>query len=344
MERFVYFWSGTKLMIVLFLTGCASMMASVQYPQPKQFLLQGGQFKPVFNGQKKDLFSMYCSGGKQIRSLTLNFSFMMPQNPKGWSIDDTGSYQKHLHQQRQCLSRKILYRLAESADCRNYYGNYLTDLRGKNVCAPANRDAPVWFLNSALSSSEIEKSIKDIKPTEKHDAVVPVFVRSSDGRLHGFYFIGDGSSNLNVLNASSKMFGDDVSSIASLDLVSLVDGYTMLEPLEYQTKAYSEEAEKSSAEDDSCDPQKIYGAESISFFKNGKWETVEAYSIGEDGNTNISKALYQRNKIWERYIFRFSTVKENVDATNANKINTQVSLDLNGFCRYGRSTDDVTSK
>lgn len=344
MVRFACFWNGTKLMVVLFLTGCASMMASVQYPHPSKFSLQGGQLKPASSEEKKDLFSMYCSGGKQTRSLTFNFSFTIPQNPKGWSIDDAGSYQKRLHQQRQCLSRRILYRLAEPPDCQTYYGNYLTDLKGKSVCAPANRDEPVWFLSSTWPSNEIEKSVTDVKPAEKYNATVPVFVRASDRRLHGFYFISGGSSNSDVLSASSKMFGEGVSSVTAPDLVGLIDGYTILEPLEYQTKAYNEEIEMHSPEDDSCDLHKMYGANSVSFFKNGNWEHVEAYAIGEDGNTNVSKAIDQRVKIWERYISRFSTVKESIDSTNANKINTQVSLDLNGFCRYGRSVDDLTSR
>jgi len=346
MGRFVCFWNGTKLMVVLFLTGCASMMASVQYPQPSKFVLQGGKLKPAPEDQKKDVFSTYCSGGKQIKSLTINFSFVLPKNPQGWSIDDAGSYQKNLNQQRQCLTRKILYRLAESPDCQTYYGNYLTDLRGKKLCAPANRDEPVWFLSSSLLSSEIEKSITTIKPTEKYDSTAPVFVRSKDGRLYGFYFIGSGSGIPNVLDAAPKMFGDELLSMNSSDLATLTQNFTILEPLDFQNKAYTEEIEKQSDDetDKSCDPHKMYGAESVTFFKDEKWETVEAYAIGEDGNANISKALYQRNKIWERYISRFSTVKESVDSANTNKINTQVSLDLNGFCRYGRSTDDLTSK
>lgn len=341
MGRFACFWRGIKLVVALSLTGCASMIASVQYPQPSKFSLQSGQLKPVSDEQKKDMFSRYCAGGKQTRNLTLNFSFTLPKNPKGWSIDDAGSYQKKLDQQRQCLSRRILYRLAESPDCQTYYGNYITDLRGKSICAPANRDEPVWFLLSTLSSSEVENSIQDLSPTKQYDATVPVFVRSGDGRLYGFYFVGDRSSNPNVLGAFSKMFGNGVSTIASPDLAGLVDGYTMLEPLEFQTKAYSEETVGLSEENNSCNFPR---PESVTFHKNEKWETVEAYAIGEDGNTNISMAIDQRSKIWERYISRFSTVKESVDSTNANRINTQVSLDLNGFCRYGRSIDDLTSR
>lgn len=322
------------------------MMASVQYPQPSKFVLSGGQLNPTSEDQKKDIFSTYCSGGKQIKSLTLNFSFLLPKNPQGWSIDDAGSYQKNLNQQRQCLTRKVLYRLAEPPDCQTYYGHYTIDLRGKKLCAPANRDEPVWFLSSSLSSSEIENSISNIKPIEKYDSTVPVFVRSKDGRLYGFYFIGSGSGTPNVLDATPKIFGDELSSMNSNDLAALTQNFTILEPLDFQNKAYTEEIEKQSDNEanNSCDPQKMYGAESVTFFKNEKWETVEAYAMGEDGNTNISKALYQRSKVWERYISRFSTVKESVDSTNANKINTQVSLDLNGFCRYGRSTDDLTSK
>lgn len=328
MERFACFWNGIKLMVVLPLVGCASMMASVQYPQPSKFFLQSGQLKPASGERTKDLFSAYCSGGKQIRNLTINFSFISSLNPQGWSVSEAGSYLKKLNQQRQCLNQKILYRLSEPPDCQTYYGDYVTDLRGKKFCAPANRNEPVWFLSSSNSPSEIENSLREARLHDRNDATVPVFVRANNGRLFGFYFIGQGSSNPNVLGGISKMFGNDLSSIISDDLASLVANFTILEPADFQKKAYQNSEEFN--EEKSCLSSGLY--------------SEDLMAIDSEENIDMTESITLKNKIWERYISRFSNVKESVDSANSNKINTQISLDLNAFCRYGRNLNDLTSK
>jgi hypothetical protein len=133
-KPYAYFWTGIKLAALMSLSGCASMMASVEYPKPAYLSLSNGQTGVLSEKKPSDVLTKYCSGGRQSKSLILNYSFVSPKNPKGWSTGDASSYLKKLNHQRECLNRKLLLRLAEQPDCQTHYGNYVTDLRGKPVC------------------------------------------------------------------------------------------------------------------------------------------------------------------------------------------------------------------
>jgi hypothetical protein len=308
------------------LCGCASMMASVQYPQPVYLSLSNGRTEVIVDRKLSDMFAKYCSGGHQIKSLTFNYSFVSPKNPKGWSIGDASKYIKKLNSHRECLNRNLIFKLAEEPNCQTYYGNYVTDLRGKPVCGPANRDEPIWFFTSDKSANEIEITAESIKPNATYDSFVPVFVRSSSGKIYGFHFIGAGSGVPNVLSETTSSFGDNVSSALLSDLAALVSEFTILEPSDYQKQAYA------AGEDDdekACSPS---------------GNDLEVLAVDAEGNTDTSAAISERNKIWERYVSRFSKIKESADAHSTQITNTQISLDLNGFCKYGRSLNDLTSK
>lgn len=200
MERFVCFWSGTRLMVALLLTGCASMMESVQYPQPSEFSLQGGQLKLASNEQKKDLFSTYCSGGKQIRSLTLNFSFLLPPNPKGWPIDKVGTLQHELNNKQQCLNRRIFYYLGEHLECNfNYFSHSSGNLQGEKLCAPSNRSVPVWRISSTKTAEEIESIASNLTPIE-NEYPSPLLIRSHTGKLISLYSISPNSNEVRFLS------------------------------------------------------------------------------------------------------------------------------------------------
>ena len=326
MKPYVYFWTGIKLLMLFGLCGCASMMASVQYPRPVYLSLSNGRTEVLVDRKPSDVFAKYCAGGHQIKSLTFNYSYVAPKNPKGWSISDASKYIKKLNNHRECLNRSLIFKLAEAPDCQTYYGNYVTDLRGKPVCGPANRDEPIWFFTSDKSANEIERTAESIKPNATYDSFVPVFVRSASGKIYGFHFIGDGSSVPNVLPEMTSSLGASVSSAVLSDLSALVSDFTMLEPSDYQKQAYgADEAEgEKSCSANSGDSQVL--------------------AVDTDGNNDASAAISGRSKIWERYISRFSKVKESPDLQSAQNTNTQISLDLNGFCRYGRSLSDLTSK
>ena len=327
------------------LCGCALMMASVRYPMPVYLSLSNGQTALLAEKKPSDMLAKYCSGGRQSRSLTLNYSFVSPKNPKGWSISDASAYLKKLNRHRECLNRKLLLRLAEQPDCQTHYGNYVTDLRGKPVCGPANRDEPVWFFASDKPTSEIEQASQNMKATALHDSFVPVFVRSTSGKIYGFHFVGSGSNAPDVLSEVTSLFGDGVSSAVISDIAGLIEDFTILEPLEFQKQAYEDEIEKSNGDDEnSCDLESTYRGESVSYIKNGHWQNVSAFGIDNKGESDTSTAISQRARIWKRYISRFSKIKESADSRSSQITNTQISLDLNGFCKYGRSLDDLTSK
>jgi hypothetical protein len=312
--------------MLLGLSGCASMMASVQYPKPVYLSLSNGRTEVLADKKLSDLFAKYCSGGHQTKSLTFNYSFVSPKNPNGWSIGDASKYIRNLNNHRECLNRVLIFRLAETPDCQTYYGNYVTDLRGKPVCGPANRDEPVWFFTSEKSSNEIEQLAESTKPNTAHDSSVPVFVRSASGKIYGFHFIGNGSSVPNVLPEMTSPLGPNVSSAVLSDLSSLVNTFTLLEPADYQKQAYgSDEAE----DEKSC---------------SANSGDSQVLAVDSEGASDTSTAISERTKIWERYISRFSKIKESPDPRSPQITNTQISMDLNGFCKYGRSLNDLTSK
>ena len=302
------------------------MMASVQYPQPVYLSLSNGRTEVLVDRKPSDVFAKYCAGGHQIKSLTFNYSFVPPKNPKGWPIGDASKYLKKLDNHRECLNRSLIFKLAEAPDCQTYYGNYITDLRGKPVCGPANRDEPIWFFTSGKSAHEIERTAESIKPNATYDSFVPVFVRSSSGKIYGFHFIGDGSSVPNVLPEMTSSLGASVSSAVLSDLSALVSDFTILEPSEYQKQAYDAHEDE---DEKSCSANR---------------DDSQILAVDADNNVDTAAAINRRYMIWERYISRFSKVKESPDSQSPQAVNTQISLDLNGFCRYGRNLGDLKSK
>lgn len=345
MKSCVCFWKGIKFAALLGLCGCTSMMASVQYPKPVYLSLSNGQTALIAEKKTSGVMAKYCSGGRQSKRLTFNYLFISPKNPKGWSVSDASSYLKKLSSHRECLNRKLLFSLAEKPDCQTHYGNYVTDLRGNPVCGPANRDESVWFFASDKSTSEIERAAQDLKPNARDDAFVPVLVRSSSGRIYGFHFIGNGSGVPDVLTEARSSFGDNVSSAVLSDLFTLVNEFTIIEPLEFQKQAYDNETDKlPEGAENSCDIKSEYRGEAISFFKNDQWQNIWALGIDDKGESNPSTAINQRARIWKRYISRFSKIKESINPRSSQITITQISLDLNAFCKYGRSLDELTSR
>jgi hypothetical protein len=100
--------------------------------------------------------------------------------------------------------------------------------------------------------------------------------------------------------------------------------FTFVEPKNFQEEAYS--CEKSP---ELC---KCIGSKE------------EMLGLNSDDQFESELAIQDKDQIWERYITRFSKFKESPSSANKNESNVEVSLDLNAFCRYGRSLKDLTSK
>lgn len=128
--------------------------------------------------------------------------------------------------------------------------------------------------------------------------------RCSDANGSGFYS-GTGF-NLNIFNSYE---------VRIPHLTTFVDKYTIIEPMEFQGNTYK---------DDSCiqDGGKVYG-----------YDTEDSFNSG--------LVLDYKNSIWKRYINHFTSIKE---SHSGDSINVELSLDLNSFCRYGRSINDLVTK
>ena len=343
MKPSAYFWTGIKLSTLLGLCGCASLMASVQYPKPIYLSLSNGQTKLLAEEKTSNFFAAYCSDGRQRKNLTLNYSFVSPKNPAGWPVNEASNYLKKVNQKRQCTNQKIFHEISEEPNCQTHLdGVDIKDLRGEPICGTDNRDESVWFLSSQKSSAEIKAILKSLSPMAKGGSYELVFVRSISGHLTGGYIFNGQTAKLYMLK---QLFGDDVKSFIIPEWINLTKQFTILEPLEFQKQAYDDEIDKlPDGTENSCDIRSDYRGEAISFFKNHQWQNIWAFGIDNKGEPDPSAAINQKARIWERYISRFSKVKESTDPRSPQITNTQISLDLNGFCKYGRSLDDLTSK
>lgn len=327
MKHFKYFWKETSsIFSLLTLCGCASIMENVEYPKASSLSLSGGQtsIQRESRADPVEIFKSYCSGGKQIKNLSISFTSILPKNPKNWPINDATKYMRVLAEETQCLNRSILYQFALAPDCQTYYGNYVKDLRGEKICASADRQNPVWFLMTDESYSAVEVKLRNVQPASPTDSHVPIFVRTSSGKIYGFQLIGNGSSSPDVIFQSKELFGPTLSTINLAEMASLIEGFTMIEPLEFQKNAYGD------------DP-----GSNLTCSGESQWQPL---GLDDMENADIAEAINQKHQIWERYVKRFSKVKESSSPRDSQLTNTQVDLDLTAFCQYGRSIQDMSSK
>ena len=324
MKLFRYFLREISLgAFVIFLSGCASVTG---YPKPVLLSLSNGLTKAVLETKVEpdNIYSSYCSDGRQIKSLTLALSFISPKNPVGWPLNKASEYMKILNQKRRCASQTIFYAISEEPDCQTYLdGNQVVNLLGEKICGTENRNQSTWFLYSQKSVEEIESAFRKLGPKSEWSSYEPVFVRSISGQLIGGY-VFNGTDNFK-LNIFKEMFGDDVKSFTTPEWMALVKTFTILEPLGFQKATYSNEIEKM-GKNSACNLNEEY------------------FGINEDGNADVAAAVNQKSEIWQRYVTRFSNVKESSNEVSPQIIKTQVSLDLNAFCRYGRSISELSSK
>jgi hypothetical protein len=58
---------------------------------------------------------------------------------------------------------------------------------------------------------------------------------------------------------------------------------------------------------------------------------------------NLSAAVRERDRLWERYLQTFTSRKE-AQSANPRLVDYEVSLDLGLFCAYGRAVADLTAR
>jgi len=128
-----------------------------------------------------------------------------------------------------------------------------------------------------------------------------------------------------VTSSSMETYGDDFTKIkeaeALVEVSALTNNYTILEPKEFQQKSYA--VEQDSASSSSCDKDHLM-------------------ALDENGNVDVDRAKKCRDKIWQRYIRKFTNIKE-ASTIDPQVLNVELSLDLNPFCQYGRKISDLES-
>ena len=86
--------------------------------------------------------------------------------------------------------------------------------------------------------------------------------------------------------------------------------------------------------------------EVIEEITESKFDSRFPYSsiiLNEDGEVSLSKSINNKDRLWETYINKFTTIKETSE-DNSKKSTAELSLDLNIFCKYGREVSDILSK
>jgi hypothetical protein len=334
---------------VVILTGCASIIKSTQFPVATGLAVSANGKLGII--QENDInqskvFDSYCSGSRQIKDLTINFTYYAPSKPKGRPLNIVSKQMSEISKKQQCDQRTILYSMSQKPECRNS-GIYINKRQGRSTCS--FNDPGYMFLSSTKNSSSFIENLKQTTPHYNSDSRY-FLVKDDTGKLSFFNYFSQDSFSERIYNSPEDTLGDEVKSVYLASLNSLISNYTILEPLDFQKTTYFDEIEiekqkryeNKSTEESICRLSDEYEAESVYINKDDQRESVEAFGIDEAGNIDVAKAIYHRPRIWKRYISRFSAIKES--SVSSGVKNVQVSLDLNNFCRYGRSLEDVTSK
>ncbi len=141
----------------------------------------------------------------------------------------------------------------------------------------------------------------------------------------------DSESFKKVKEALPKLEIVTLDDIKPLEGLELIENYTLLFPLDDQRKIFPESFE------DYDDRERI---------EQAKYHPDEDLTVGffvkANGDFNLRNAIEHRLGIWEAYFDRFTQIKES-PGSDAQELKYEISLDLNPFCKYGRSISDLTS-
>ena len=310
-------WIKIDLALIAALTvvGCASLKAP--YSASVSSGVQDSSYADVFSSEKqRAIFKFFCSGQRQVKALKVSFTFVSPKNPRGAALDAVGERQSQVETKRTCLFRDAFYELG-NVPC--------TQMIAPKSCGPELRRG-FSFVSTNDPSFEVLANAK----TVELDGSEPIFVISEDQKkIVGFFGqtvqTSEGQRRYGV---SGKYAGTSRRDAVLSDIGALMNGFTILEPRQYQEETYG------SGESLSCQSEMLAPMRSHS---------DHPIAVNDDGSANLSEALYERESIWRRYIIRHSKAKE-AKASDPQLTNVEVSLDLNDFCRYGRSVGDLASQ
>ncbi len=314
-SKFCWIKIDLALIAALVAAGCASL--KTPYSTSVSSNTQDSSYEAVFSSEKqRAVFKSFCSGQRQVKAMKLSFTFVSPKNPKGAALDAVSERQSQVEAKRTCLFRDAFYELG-NVPC--------TQMTIPKSCGPGLRHG-----FSFVSTSDPGSVVLENAKTVELGGTEPIFV-ISEGQKKIIGFLGQTtqtSGGPHRYGVSGKYAGSFHRDAVLFDIAALVNGYTILEPSQYQEETYGS-GELLSCQSEMLAPMRSHSDRPI--------------AVNGDGSANLSEALDERESIWRRYIIRHSKIKES-KASDPQLTNVEVSLDLNDFCRYGRSISDLTSQ
>ena len=255
-----------------------------------------------------DIQNAFCINGKQSKPLMVNFIFIVPQIKKGKPIDISTKDTKYFSDKKIKLFRDLFY-LASSEE--NSFVKVVDESKSEVVDYAKRIDSSIW-----LSHDQVYTNVR----------IIPLFIDTTDGnKIVFFEKIITTATDQSAGYQSDRVSGNALTkreSKAIVELNALVNSYTILEPTSFQKQSYK--IESNSTNSNRCDVNDLI-------------------AVDGDGKVQISAALECQDKIWKRYIQKFTRIKEST-TRDPQILNVELSLDLNPFCQYGRKISDLQSQ
>lgn len=189
--------------------------------------------------------------------------------------------------------------------------SHKTDLLKNLFYLLANKDG-----KEQISNNGDEPSWYLLTSEDEKDVLDNVKAEDSNTKFRLFTFIVKVKNKIIVYQSNLNSRRMSYDKTYSTDLNNLISNYVVLAPKEVVEHIVSSES-------DSAD--------------------LETTILGENGGIDISKSVDQRDHLWKKYINKFTSIKEASDQ-NSQKSAIELSLDLNVFCKYGRSISALQSQ
>lgn len=298
----------------------------------------------------KPIFDRYCRNGRQILSLTTNFTSILGDFPKNIALDEASKLRKSaIYSMEQSISEFYFWGLDKfPEEPWGYYdpthGNfYLFGLNESNShelvkkfksTKMGTRITPRQFQSLPGPLGEYSRSHLITMEEDDTSMIFIGYFEPNAYKLSGFIFPSIRKVNFeNYLHCDKNLCPYPIFGSVGGEKLRVYKGYVPtfrtifpvkhLIPLEtyvfshYYTMLIPKNAQLS-----------MFGK---SFF------------IKNDGAFDISKSIEDRKEIWKAYIKAFVSFKQSQDK-DPSTIKYQATLDLSAFCAYGRSIDNLITK
>lgn len=322
------------------------------------------------------IFSHYCNDGRQLRPLSVNIQAILGSSVAGQTLDTAqGSQSTAVDRLRQYAKSYFLLFDEKGKGSEDLARNSIDfDRWEKNEYTGTTiyQDKATVFGVTAKDSKQYVETVKQVAVSCPNDPNVlrpssycygPTYISFPDKKELYLSLIGVpkfewtnpktnfGSPYMErlagerqkgpILARVSPSTIEAVEKGATIQMRPLVNLYplevnvfakhfTMLIPEQEQIKLFGEDlAERSAGSHDLRTGENSYG-----FFLKRKSDAPSGF--------NLNEAVKYRSVLWRAYIERSVQVSEAFADPVA--INLEVSLDLGGFCRYGRPISSLAAK